>query len=220
MALELKSLSKVDKKTEYTVFGFIRQSETEMDKIIPPLISWTCLMFYWMNEYFEIIGDTIDASKDNSTITATKATQDWGNANFCAQRIQSTNEGIYKWTLLMTGDDIVIGISDADGTKISDAFAWDNDANFYGILCKSGYKVWNGKHGTDMAQYYDSIGDTDIIKIIIVQLNTKLKKISFEVNGMDKGVAFENIKCGDDIYYRLAVTLEENGNKVELIKYE
>ncbi len=47
-----------------------------------------------------------------------------------------------------------------------------------------------------------------------------LKQLSFALDGVDKGVAFEDIKCGEDIYYRLAVTLGEEGDKAELIHYE
>ena len=97
----------------------------------------------------------------------------------------------------------------------------DNHANYYGIMSKSGDKVWPGDDITDMARYFDPVvGIEGKFTKVSVNLNLKLKKISFEVDGVDKGVAFENIKCGEHIYYRLAVTLKEDGDKVILLNYE
>ena len=62
----LKSLSSVDRHAEYLIFGFIRKNETRMHGMIPTLISWTCLAFYWLNEYFGIIRDSHVTVKDQT----------------------------------------------------------------------------------------------------------------------------------------------------------
>ena len=198
MALELKTLSKVDRDSEYLIFGFIRQSEIEFDKIIPPLISWTCLMFYWMNEYFEFIGDTVIASENQLTITSMGDAIDcWQNTSFGKQIIQSTNEGIYKWILSVIGGDAVIGISDSDQIRTDNHFAWDNHTNYYALVSRSGSKVWKKNNDTEVEDYCDRDEGT-AEKMIAVILNLKLRQISFEIDGVDKGVAIENIKCTRD----------------------
>ena len=56
MAVSLKQLqSEVDKRTKNLVHGYIRKSEKILDKIgsdtiIPPLIVYTCLLYYWMRD--------------------------------------------------------------------------------------------------------------------------------------------------------------------------
>ena len=123
MAFKLESLSAVDKETECLIFGFVRQSEVEIDNIIPPLISWTCLMFYWMNEYFEIICDKINVSEDKLSLIAGENVRHGNNASFGAQKINSTNPRIYKWTLSNVGNNL-IGLTDSNRTI----------TNLYGIM--------------------------------------------------------------------------------------
>ena len=113
----LKSLLNVDKNTELMIFGFIHRAETEMNHIIPPLISWTCLIFYWINEYFDIIRNATNVTVDKLSLAARSNTKNWNNSSFGASKIKSTNTGIYKWSLSKSGNErILIGITDADGT--------------------------------------------------------------------------------------------------------
>ena len=67
-----------------------------------------------------------------------------------------------------------------------------------------------------MEEYYKNRNAKKIAMI----LNLSSKQISFEIDGVNKGVAFKDIKYGDDIYYRLAVSLEKEEDIVQLIDYQ
>ena len=126
-----RSLSGVDQKVKRLVFGYMRQNEHEIDRIIPPIIFYTCLMFYWIKEYFDLMAENINASKDKLRITYT-ANATLANAAYGAKKIQSTQGGVHKWTLSMHefGDFSLIGFSDKERTDT--AFIWNTDANYYG----------------------------------------------------------------------------------------
>ena len=51
-------------------------------------------------------------------------------------------------------------------------------------------------------------------------LDLNLNQVSFEIDGKNREIAFENVKRGDSTSYRLAVTLQYPADKVELMSYE
>ena len=56
MATNWKQVSSlIDRKTDHIVYGFVHEIERaldddESDTIIPPLIIFTILMYYWIND--------------------------------------------------------------------------------------------------------------------------------------------------------------------------
>ena len=223
MELDLKSASKADQSTEYLVFGFIRDYEKNSNAIIPPLISWTCLLFYWINEYFEIVGDNLNASEDKLTISCNQPVSRWCNASFGHRKIKSGLTGVYRWTFKWFGRHIAFCVTDADGTVTDKACAWGENTNYYGIFIATGFKLRRGEGGANYEAYFEGIDNKagniqDHTLTVVLDLNSK--QVSFEIDGENKGIAFDGIKCGEDIYYRMAVTIEECSDKVILDKHE
>ncbi len=119
-------------------------------------------MFYWVNEYFDIIGDTINVTEDKLTITGTKDTT-WNHATFGARKIKSTDIGIYKWSLKFTGSITGISFGISDKERRDTVFAWDDTANYYGLLRKNKFR--KGDQG-DMIMT-DYLHKLNILNILI-----------------------------------------------------
>ena len=62
--------------------------------------------------------------------------------------------------------------------------------------------------------------DFDNWNEIVIILDLNMKRISFHIDGEDKGIAFEDIACGDDICYRLAVTIYDSDDSVEIVNFK
>ena len=82
------------------------------------------------------------------------------------------------------------------------------------------YEAWNQKiemFGGRIKSYgclYDKPGD--IVKMIY---NTANATLSYCVNGIDQGIAFENVWKERGVNYRLAIYLNGEGTSVELIDF-
>ena len=77
-----KSLSNVDGNTEYLIYGYTRQCEVVLDLVIPELISYAILVFYWIDEYFDIVNDKIRLSDDKRTLRSTMGILENSNYGF------------------------------------------------------------------------------------------------------------------------------------------
>ena len=68
------------------------------------------------------------------------------------------------------------------------------------------------------SNYFDYLAVKDYKNVCII-LDLDLKQISFQIDGKSQGVAFKDVKCDDNIYYRLAVSFGDKGDKIELVNY-
>ena len=50
-------------------------------------------------------------------------------------------------------------------------------------------------------------------------LDCKLKQLSFQKNNQDLGVAYDNIQCGEDIKYKMAMYIYCQDTEVELLAF-
>ena len=143
-------LSQIDHKTNHLVHGYIRAIEQILKQdnsaiIIPSLVIYTCLIYYWLNEHFDIINESvvIQTSNKMKLISGKGSSNKWNNSNFGNILIPSIGDDIYKWKLKLTrfglsaADDssliqLLFGISNGD--NITEAFVHDEDDIFYGII--------------------------------------------------------------------------------------
>lgn len=56
--------------------------------------------------------------------------------------------------------------------------------------------------------------------IICIELNLLEKCIKFYLNGTDEGIAFNDVFCGNDIDYKLAVSIYHRKTELIILKYE
>ena len=53
----LKKLATIDQRTEYAVYGWIRHADQELMKgCLPTVISNICLLYFYEEEIFKVIG--------------------------------------------------------------------------------------------------------------------------------------------------------------------
>ncbi len=85
MSSSLKSLSTIDARTKYAVYGWIRKSEIELEIChIPMMLRCICSLYYRDDEVFHTIGNDVKLSKNKKYITKI------GRDNSC-----NFNYGIY-----------------------------------------------------------------------------------------------------------------------------
>ena len=84
----LKKLQKIDDQTKYAVYGWLRKAEEELNlNHIPLMISSICILYYHMEEIFQLIPYHIKLSDDNKCITKL-STFGWGNTCYGINQIQ------------------------------------------------------------------------------------------------------------------------------------
>lgn len=209
--------NQVDEATMALMKGYIRKTEQEVEKIIPPIIVYTCIMFYWMKEFFKIHGDTVTLSDDRLAVTLSSDTSNLKNACFGAQLITSIDKVRHKWTLQIKqwAPYGLIGVSDK--TRTDTAFIWDKEAHYYGLGIKMQRTMRKNEDGTMNLKHPVQFPDIDSQFTLILDLNRQ--QILLGGNEQDVTVYFDNIACREDIHYRLAVSFGNKGDGIEIINY-
>ena len=89
MAAFLKKLSKIDERTKYGVYGWMRQAEKELQLgYIPLMIQSICLLYFYEEQMFDIIGKDIKVSKNKKCITKINECG-WTNNSYGITEIES-----------------------------------------------------------------------------------------------------------------------------------
>ena len=229
MALEFQKLKYVDDRTDKLVPGYLNELNTSIDRkyIIPSLVVKSCLLFYFVGEYFEhIIPYHINrklVTLSNNNCSAKLIDGGFG-ALFGHICIDSMSKQIFKWSVKL-GDNkdsqkiaknLKIGIADSDLRKVT----------FYGkyryaYCCNGrGTKFEFGKDNT----YYAMGGvrvwtDGDCIDVI---LDTKRRIVAFYNKTEDEKcekafITFENIKIAHGLSYNFAVEVGTNGQSITFL---
>ena len=222
MSTLLKKISIIDQRTKYGVYGWIRKAEKElMSGYIPVMISNICLMYYFEEEIFEIIGKDVMVSEDKRCITKMNSTS-WSNASYGINEIESNTCYTYQWNLKIrhkTINSTMIGISNSiHPNKYFRCYSMDKIASkpvFYVLWSGSGQLYNNDKHGWDFGGIQFKEGD-----IISLILDLSKQEISAKVNDDKKRVVYRDIAKSDDIKYRLMVSLCEPDTCVEIIDFK
>ena len=217
--LELK---KVDIRSLFTVFGYIRKEQQTLNhkesyNVIPKLVCCIVLAFYTNHvDSFEIAGKDVKISGDNKIIT--KLVGGRNNTSIGKISIPSQCNIICRWNLKINVIDdwyMYIGITSDHSS---------NDLNFCENRKTSNYACYalssvlkskdQNKHN------YGTHVSWEQGEIVGMELNLVKKNISFYVNNKYQGVAYENIDIGENIQYRLAVCMYGKDNQIELKDFE
>ena len=212
-------LKKIDRATKYAIYGWIRKTEKELNfKYIPIVISNICILFFAENVYNEIfdnlrIGKNVKLTKNNKCIEITKFGCDNTTNVFGNISIFSLNNIKCKWELNIVGKCCQYFIGISSGFDIID-------------FNKPIYEQMHNGEGHHYIYY--SFGNTPIMFLnrcviwkwygwrygdhnndkLTIDLNMKKGELKYCVNEKDHGIAFNNIKKGNDIFYRLFVSYD------------
>eukprot|EP01084_Bolivina_argentea_P115048 204684_1 len=95
-SFDMNKLKDINTKTQFLVFGYIRNIEdTLLSTNVPPLISYVCLAFYFLGEYFEKIGGCTKLNDENRTVISDSI---GGSTCYGAVNIKSMVEITHIWT--------------------------------------------------------------------------------------------------------------------------
>lgn len=219
---------KIDQRTVDIVNGFIRtnhrllliSSQCTLFQNIPFGIYSLCTMYFYMTDYFQIIGKNMTSSNDNKTVTnlVKKEYDSFDNSTFGKMIISSLNNDIYKHNIIYKWDlrvyskeigSILVGIFCGECDN-SIGFYFNDNTPYYGY-CNDGQRINHIRRSF----IEDSLTFNDSDKISI-ELDLKQKVLSFHVNDQ---VITDNITVNENIEYRLAVTVAHQYDSVTIEKY-
>eukprot|EP01084_Bolivina_argentea_P285066 488757_1 len=242
-SVDFQLIKSIDQRTKQIVFGYMRRHEhllisditPHISNTIPPLVVYCCLIYYWLNEYFDTnlfvtnpIG--ITRTRNNPTIAPdnkmTIQHLSYGMATCWGyQTISSMENCKYRWNLKINNHNytrsLLIGITENDvlhGSIFYHKFHRNTYKqrqyihyiyNSYTGFKKS-HKPWTISNRKWYWQPYGTkFGAGDIIGI---ELDLQKRTLSFFVNGISQGIAFDNIETVDDIQYKLVVNMQTDDN--------
>ena len=209
-------MQEVDKLTVYLVSGYIRLKIQKFinDKIIPQEIVDICILYYFITEYFAVIGEGIVCSDDKKTITLPLKHSSWNRHRDCfGSFIADCNNDniIYKWIIKINNDALEVGVGVIDADKLDEYKA---EKTFYRYAKGLHYAYRsNGyihSHQDLVKGFFVGVfyGSDDVISI---KIDTELSVISFYKNEkLIRGI--KHIKM---VKYRLVAFLwsqDEYGN--------
>ena len=220
--IDLTMLKEIDKDVRYLIFGYMRSSELLFDDNnpyynIPDFVCTICLWYYCIlymtNDKFDIAAGDIEISEDKLTITKGAADAEFYSV-YGTQGIPSMSQMHCKWKFKMNRlyGNCYVGIS---SKKCLDSpFHYKSSPNYcYYML---GWKIKCGQFN-DREKYGKKFWDRDYLTM---ELDMNKKELRYAVNDEDQGVAFDDIECGDDIIYYLAITIEHTGDHLSMIDYQ
>ena len=225
LTMATRSLKKIDAESKLIVDGFIRESQ----KLLPfednpyynlnELIVHLCLMYYVMNEYWDILAAGFETEQDGTVLKRTP-NEGWENANYGKKIVPSMGKYVYEWYFKINRLDYgyaYIGICDSKCDDIEEGIRWlDVDRYVYygyrGII--TGYA--NNKPHLDGLKYATE-------NMVLMRLNTKMGTIEFyQSENEDAEMQLSgkmDILQEEELSYRMAVTVYNNKRCITLTKF-
>ena len=222
MSFDLNKIKFVDDNSRYLVFGYFRRYQNELNQsqssnpfcIIPELISYTCLLFYYLSEFFDKFdSEQIEVSDDKMTITKKGTNADyWNNTTYGNTWINSMDDLKVAWKMKINHNElnICIGISPQD--TCSDYWSQCKQCYSYGIsgtasICS---EITNFEGKSPKADTGD-----------VVQLILDLTKASLyiKVNNTEPFLIADEVIKGKDVKYKLAITLSSIGESISILDF-
>ena len=156
-----------------------------------------------------------------------KERNDYENTTYGASRIDSTQFFEYRWTLKIDKDFsnfITVGIS-SNNEPNRDYSAWREGSIVTSVLHEYFHYAYNGYYGyssssdgPSQSPYGEPFGGGDVIDIRLI-LGSEQRQVIFYKNGKCQGVAFENIEIGNEIKYRLAISVSDSTAPIHMTRF-
>ena len=229
MALSAKQigiLKCVNKSTKSIINGYVHeiQQTFNLKQEIPSEIVQIIILFYYLAEHFDLHNDTmIEVLGDNADIIQKHKTADDGFNNFVfgAVSIPSTCDDIIVWTFKVldnytpSNNGLSLGIINcADANIKSTQCGYDNTSIRTYLYCSSS-SIYH--KGGLITRYGEELGNVGTV--IKMKLDMKQGQLTFYKNDKCLGIACQ-IDKGQDIEYKMAVTLFWSGAKFKLLNFE
>ncbi len=219
MAFNIKQLKQINQQSQDIVFGYIRKVKKDLSLdniIIPELIGFVCLAYYYLSEYFCKLGVYAQVDEEKTTIYNIHSKYKYATG-YGAIKIVSTEPRIHKWKFRINAarEYMSIGI-DGDGFKSVESGVHFKNTTNYTLMCR-GNKTKNGTASFGAKYCPNGYGKGDIVEMI---LDLSVGSISFVINSDNKlGAAYKNIQQNADLNYRMTVSTFDKGDSATLLQY-
>eukprot|EP01084_Bolivina_argentea_P289341 496816_1 len=223
MSVDFQLLKHTPDQTKYAVSGYIRRSQSVLSNkpyfnINVDIICNTCIMYYWIREYFTKHGKHIilDAMKHIVTWEVDAFQTVYGNINVCYDKKNSFN--LYKWTLKILHKDMSRNFYMAIGLEASNK---SNTERIYTNTHCPHYAYKSCKQKSSKESSYVSYGDGYTMgDIIIMECNINKRTLRYFVNDNDQKNAFTDMDFTEQKVYHLAVYGHDKDCSIQLIDFE
>ena len=214
--MALKHLKEINKRTKYTVCGWIRRKEKSLTlQNITSLISSICILYSREDEVFHVISNNGIKVSENKKMISKIDGKKGSNNNYGITKVSSTSNFTYRWNLKFINEKgtglIYFGIASKLSPN-SHLVEVENNVyyGFHSCAKFSHTAVGHDRYGKS------GYGKGDEISII---LDLTQKEIKLVINGEDQGIAFGNVQKSDDITYQLFVELWAVNDCVEIVDF-
>ena len=217
----------LDSRELYIVSGYIREYEKILKSSsyalfqnIPPGISTLCALYYHIRDYFEYVPIKATISKDKRTVNI-KNDENGLNSSYGSWLISSTIPCIYKWYLhfsqtISSENSCIVGIASRPFlTNIAFDDITDKDHKCY-RLAPYHHAKWSHEYGEGGSQWVSGLPNCD--KNLVFELDLKTKEFSVNIDEQNI-LVFENIETGNEIEYRVALSLRAQDFSVTINKF-
>ena len=216
----MSSLLKVDRRTKYSVYGWIRNMEILLkDTTIPPEIIEICILYCRDEEVFNVISDVgIEISENKKIITKVGKDKYNDNNNYGIIEIESESACICQWDLraIKISDGLAIGIA---SKQVPNEQIKDSEDCCYYLFYQEDDCSWTSFH-SDSTDY----GHGDQKKWaegdkISISVDFQKCRIQLLINDVDAKRAVESIQTSQQTKYQLFVSLHSIGDSIEILNF-
>eukprot|EP01084_Bolivina_argentea_P159362 277554_1 len=230
------SLKEVNKATQYSVSGFLREQRHMLLPLnisyynIPPIVMHLCVMYFYQQETFDKHGDNMILNEKQNVVQMID--HGW-NSVYGKYLIKTDKPHLYEWTvqILERHSDILIGIAGSNRKWVNDDFAFQFDSNhmYYAYGCAG--KVYGCPRTKTMHSdndwAYNSLGgrivnpdavtEGDFIKVVL-EIGTNENEIRFYKNNrMINWFRYVKFSTSQKCYF--AVSMGAMDDRVKLVDF-
>eukprot|EP01084_Bolivina_argentea_P285526 489659_1 len=181
---------------------------------IPKLVNYIILFYYQSAEVFTLYGSGMNFDTNNNIITKVNglsAETAYGNIDIRANNTQCR----YLWIIKILSTEkgrVYIGVDSSNKIHLHTNYTISNASCYYSY--GNGRKYSNELPGGKLYGYmfYNRF-------IIKMEINTKQKTLKYYTNGIDEGIAFQDINFKNTTYH-LAITMQDKNDSVQIIKFQ
>ena len=177
MSSWLKQLSKVDNRTKHSVYGWIREAESELNiGYVPHMIRSICVLYFRDDEIFGSVSEKDSLCSNQKTMTKSDSWEECRGYGFI--EIPSMDNVICRWDLKIhksgLEEEIFFGIA-SKNTAL--------EVNGHQPFRTLRYLFHNGETGLK------SVGTNDTVSLC---LNLDKDNITYLVNNKEQSISYKN----------------------------
>ena len=223
----LKQLSKIDKRTKYAVYGWVRAAERTLPlQNVPNMITAICILFFRKDEMFKDVDqrdkESIQLSANKKCVTRLKDAEHSTPHIYGINEILSTNvHGRYQWDVKVNHfsnlnyHEMEIGIENVD-TSAEGFTAYHYISSGRMSIHKDEMQMYERTDSAAGHAVGHSYGSGDKISIY---LDVDKRKLAFNLNGVEQHV-FNELEQGEEMKWALSAIFWNKGDSVEIENFK